>query len=45
MAAQYIALRLPGGGTTVVWSWIFTGNPAHLGTLEEAVHSISWPAG
>jgi hypothetical protein len=43
MAAEYTALRLPGGGTTVVWSWIFTGNPAHLGTLEEAVHSISWP--
>jgi hypothetical protein len=43
MAAQYIALRLPGGGTTVVWSWIFSANPRHLGTLEEAVHSISWP--
>jgi hypothetical protein len=43
MAAEYTALRLPGGGTTVVWSWIFTGNPAHLGTLEEAVHGMSWP--
>jgi hypothetical protein len=43
MAAEYTALRLPGGGTTVVWTWIFTGNPAHLGALEEAVHGISWP--
>lgn len=43
MAAQYTAVRVPGGGTTVVWSWIFTGDPAHLGTLEEAVHAISWP--
>jgi hypothetical protein len=45
MAAQYTAVRVPGGGTTVVWSWIFSGNPAHLGTLEEAVHGVSWPAG
>jgi hypothetical protein len=43
MAAQYIALRLPGGGTTVVWSWIFSDDPRHLGTLQEAVHSITWP--
>ena len=45
MAAEYTALRLPGGGTTVVWSWIFTGNTSHLGALDEAVHSLSWPAG
>ena len=45
MAAEYTALRLPGGGTTLVWSWIFTGNTSHLGALDEAVHRLSWPAG
>ena len=44
MAAEYTAFRLPGGGTTVVWSWIFTGDRSHLGALDEAVHSLSWPA-
>jgi hypothetical protein len=43
MASEYIAFRLPGGGTTVVWSWIFSGDTRHLGAIEEAVHSISWP--
>ena len=45
MAAEYTAFRLPGGGTTVVWSWIFTGDRSHLGALDEAVHSLSWPPG
>jgi hypothetical protein len=43
MSAQYTAIRLPGAGTTVVWSWIFSSDTRHLGTVEEAVHSISWP--
>ena len=45
MAAEYTALRLPGGGTTVVWSWIFSGDRSHLGALDEAVQSLSWPPG
>ena len=44
MAAEYTAFHLPGAGTTVVWSWIFTGNVDHLGGLDEAVHSLTWPA-
>jgi hypothetical protein len=44
MAAQYVAFRLPGGGTAVVWSWAFTGDVGHLGGLQEAVHSITFPA-
>jgi hypothetical protein len=44
MVAQYIAFRLPGAGTTVVWSWEFGTQVEHLGTLEEAVHALSFPA-
>jgi len=43
MAAEYTAIRLPGAGMTVVWSWMFTGSGGHLGALEEAVHGLSWP--
>ncbi len=43
MVAQYIAFRVPGGGTTVVWSWAFTGTVSHLGGLEEAVHGVTFP--
>jgi hypothetical protein len=45
MAAEYTAIRLPGAGTTVVWSWAFTDNLRHLGTLEEAVQGVTWPTG
>lgn len=44
MAADYIALRLPGGGTTVVWSWMLTPDPQQLDVLKEAVQGLSWPA-
>ena len=44
MVAQYVAFRLPGAGTTVIWSWVFGGNVEHLGSLEEAVHGISFPS-
>jgi|tagenome__1003787_1003787.scaffolds.fasta_scaffold20958229_3 hypothetical protein len=43
MAAEYTATHLPGAGTTVVWSWVFTGSTQHLGALEEAVHGVTWP--
>jgi hypothetical protein len=43
MAAEYTAIHLPGAGTTVVWSWAFSHNTRHLGTLEEAVHGVTWP--
>jgi hypothetical protein len=42
MASQYVALRLPGGGTTVVWSWVFSGNAGHLDGFEEAVHGVTF---
>jgi hypothetical protein len=42
MASQYVALRLPGGGTTVVWSWVFSGNVGHLDGFEEAVHGVTF---
>ena len=45
MAAEYTAFRLPGGGTTVVWTWIFGGGPADLDRLDHVVHGISWPEG
>jgi hypothetical protein len=44
MAAEYLALRLPGGGTTVVWSWMITPDPQDLDVLEDAVQGLSWPA-
>ena len=44
MAATYLALRLPGGGTTVVWSWRITPDPQDLDVLNEAVQGLSWPA-
>jgi len=44
MAADYIALRLPGGGTTVVWSWMLTPDPQQLDVLKEAVQGLTWPA-
>jgi hypothetical protein len=43
MVAQYVAFRLPGGGTTVVWSWLFGGTVDHLGELEVAAHGVSFP--
>jgi len=42
-ADEYTAFRLPGGGTTVVWSWVFHPNSDHLSTLEGIVHGLSWP--
>jgi hypothetical protein len=42
MAAEYTALRLPGGGTTVVWSWMITPDPQDLDALNEAVQGLSW---
>jgi hypothetical protein len=44
MAAQYLAFHLPGGGTTVIWSYAFTGDTSDLGALEQAVNGISFPA-
>jgi hypothetical protein len=44
MTAEYIALRLPGGGTTVVWSWRITPDPQDVEALNEAVQGLSWPA-
>jgi hypothetical protein len=44
MAAQYLAFHLSGGGTTVIWSWAFTGHTSDLGALEQAVNGISFPA-
>jgi hypothetical protein len=45
MASQYIAFRLPGGGTTVVWSWMSTADTDDLDALEDAVKGVSWPVG
>lgn len=44
MVADYTAIDLPGGGTTVVWSWAF-GNDARaaLARNRELVRGISWP--
>ena len=39
------ALRLPGAGTTVGWTWIFSGNPNQLGTLDEARDGLSRQVG
>ena len=42
-AAEYTAFELPGGGTTVVWSWEFGADPSHLSSLDAAVRGLSWP--
>ena len=41
---EYTAFRLPGAGTTVVESWTFRPNSDPLGTLNEVIHGLSWPA-
>ena len=45
MAAEYTAFRVPGAGTTVVWSWIFTGDTRDLAGLDQAAQGLSWPSG
>jgi hypothetical protein len=45
MAARYTAFRVPGVGTTVVWSWVFSGDTRDLAQLDAAVHGLSWPGG
>jgi hypothetical protein len=43
MVADYTALRVPGAGTTVVWSWAFSRDRAALARNREVVRGISWP--
>jgi hypothetical protein len=43
MVADYTALRVPGAGTTVVWSWAFSRDEAALTRNLAAVHGLSWP--
>lgn len=44
MVADYTAFRMPGAGTTVVWSWAFSQDRAALVRNRVAVHGLSWPA-
>jgi hypothetical protein len=44
MTAEYTALRVPGAGTTVVWSWTVTSHPQDMDADNEAVQGLSWPA-
>ncbi len=43
MVADYTALRVPGAGTTVVWSWAFSGDRTALARNREVVRGLSWP--
>jgi hypothetical protein len=44
MAAEYTAFRVPGAGTTVVWSWIFSGDTGDLADLHSATSGLTWRA-
>jgi hypothetical protein len=43
MVADYTALRVPGAGTTVVWSWAFGHDRAALARNRVAVSGLHWP--
>jgi hypothetical protein len=43
MVADYTFVRIPGGGTTVVWSWAFGYDTAALARNQALVDGISWP--
>jgi hypothetical protein len=45
MVAELTAVHLSGAGTTVVWSWSFTGDTRDFSLLHQAVEGLSWPAG
>jgi hypothetical protein len=45
MVADYTALRVPGVGTAVVWSWAFSRDRTALARNREVVRGISWPRG
>jgi hypothetical protein len=42
-AAELTAFRLPEAGTTVVWSWTFSGDTRDLADMDEVVGGLSWP--
>jgi hypothetical protein len=42
-AAELTAFRLPGAGTTLVWSWTFSGSTRDLADLGGVVDGLSWP--
>ena len=44
MVADYTAFDLPGGGTTVVWSWAFGHDTRALARNEASVAGLSWPS-
>jgi hypothetical protein len=43
MVADYTAFRVPGAGTTVVWSWAFGHDRDALARNRIAVAGLSWP--
>jgi hypothetical protein len=43
MVADYTAFRVPGGGTTVVWSWAFSHDRDALSRNRIAAQGLSWP--
>jgi hypothetical protein len=45
MIADYTAFRLPGAGTTVVWSWAFSHDRGALARNRSAVRGLTWPTG
>jgi hypothetical protein len=45
MVADYTAFRVPGAGTTVVWSWAFAHDKTALVRNRTAVRGLSWPSG
>jgi hypothetical protein len=44
MIADYTALRVPGAGTTVVWSWAFSHDREALARNRIAVDGLAWLA-
>ena len=45
MVADFTAFRLPGAGTTVVWSWALSHDQAALVRNRSAVQGLAWPTG
>jgi hypothetical protein len=45
MVADLTAFRLPGAGTTLVWSWAFSHDQGALARNESAVRGLTWPTG
>jgi hypothetical protein len=43
MVADLTAFRLPGAGTTLVWSWAFSHDHQALARNRNAVRGLSWP--